>query len=78
MPPAKGDVPGPMVEDGPPAQVAVEDVALVLEDPQESQSMGALEARSRIFNCQLQFSSSELKSSKECNVIINNKCNKLL
>lgn len=40
-----------MVEDGPPAQVTVEDVVPVPEDPQESQSMVDLETRSRIFNC---------------------------
>lgn len=65
LPPGKEDVPGPMVEDGPPAQVTVEDVVPVVEDPQESQSMVDLETRSRIFNCQLQFPSSDLKSGKD-------------
>lgn len=44
MPPGKDNVPGPMVEDGPAAQVPVEDA-----DQQKSRSMAGLEARSKIF-----------------------------
>lgn len=65
MPPAKEDVPGPKVEDGPLSQVTLEDVAPVPEDQQEGQSMVDLEARSRIFNCQLQLPPSDLKSGKD-------------
>lgn len=65
MPPGKENVPGPMVEDGPPAQVAVEDVAPMPEDQEDSQGMRDVEARGRIFNCQLQIQSSDLKSGKD-------------
>lgn len=62
MPPGEEVVPGPMEEDGPPAQVTVEDVTPVPED-QQSQGMVVLELRSRIFHCQLL--SSDIKSGKD-------------
>lgn len=61
------DAPGPMVEDGPPAQDPVEDVAPVLpvpEDPEESQGRVDLEARSRIFTTTIY--SSIFRSKKWC------------
>lgn len=51
MPPGKNKVPGPMVEDGPPLKVPVEDVAPVPEDKQEIQRMVALEARNITYKC---------------------------
>lgn len=50
MPPGK-DVPGPMVEDGPPAGVPEEDVAPAPEEQQENQRTVDLGARNRILNC---------------------------
>lgn len=64
MPPGTEDVPGPMVEDGPPAQVSVQDAAPVPEDQQDGQSMMDLSARSRTFNCQ-PTTASDLKRTKD-------------
>lgn len=51
MSPGKDEVPGPVVEDGPPAEGPVEEVDPAPEDQQEIQSTVALEARNIIFNC---------------------------
>lgn len=49
MLPGKDEVPGAVVEDGPPAEGPVEEVDPAPEDQQELQSTVALEARNVIF-----------------------------